>query len=155
MKHSRSTLMRKSENPLIWRKWRESHIYNALTVVLLQEVVVHLGIKNQLKTCVIDKSFNFCPPNETSIGWTVLLMSMFGRYCNFTMNTLYTISVSRTTTIYLKALRKLTLSSNQSLCLIPWYNWNTDRLELITNNQSMCLIPWYSWNTDKIGVDHQ
>jgi hypothetical protein len=25
------------------------------------------------------------------------------------------------------------------------------RLELITNNQSLCLIPWYNWNTDKIG----
>ena len=54
-----------------------------------------LGYKESIKTCVIDKSFNCCPINETSIGWTVLLMSMFGKYCNITMITVvYTICVS-------------------------------------------------------------
>ena len=54
-----------------------------------------LGYKESIKTCVIDKSFNCCPPNETSIGWTVLLRSMFGKYCYFTMITIaYTICVT-------------------------------------------------------------
>ena len=54
-----------------------------------------LGYKESIKTCVIDNSFNCCPPNETSIGWTVFLRSMFGKYCYFTIITVvYTICVT-------------------------------------------------------------
>ena len=61
-----------------------------------------LGYKESIQTCVIDKSLNCCPLKETSIGWTVLLRSMFGKYCYFIMITV--VCTVSPTTIYLKAL---------------------------------------------------
>ena len=50
-----------------------------------------VGYIESRKTCVRDNSFNCCPPNETSIEWTVLLRSTFGKYCFFTnINVAYT-----------------------------------------------------------------
>jgi hypothetical protein len=50
-----------------------------------------LGYKESTKTCVIDKSFNCCPPNETSNEWIVLFRNTFGKYCYFTnINVAYT-----------------------------------------------------------------
>ena len=51
-----------------------------------------VGYIESIKTCVRDNSFNCCPPNETSIEWTVLLRSTFGKYYYLTnINVAYNI----------------------------------------------------------------
>ena len=85
--------MKISESPFITQMTGVSDVQCAYSCFAAGSCCV-VGYKESIKTCVIDNSFNCCPANETSIGWTVLLRSTFGKYCYLTnINETYTISV--------------------------------------------------------------
>lgn len=68
--------MKISESPFISQMTGVSDVQCAYSCFAAGSCCV-VGYKESIKTCVIDNSFNCCPANETSIGWTVLLRSTF------------------------------------------------------------------------------